>query len=79
MVREALWHCLELSMSAYSGEHGSHAAVFRESDNLATFPPNTRYELREVIAPGEWVAPNGVRPQRRLLVARGMHSALGHL
>ena len=46
--------------------------MMREGDQSGSgcFPPNTLYRLVRVDKPGEWVAPNGVKPNRRLLVAR---------
>ena len=48
-------------------ELGLHAAVML-TETRGTFPPNTLFRLKEVVAPGEWVAPGGVRPAQRLLV-----------
>jgi len=61
-------------VSSPDDECGAHAAVMREP-GVATFPPNTRFELQEVVAPGEWEAPNGMRPRQRLLVVSATYRA----
>lgn len=48
-------------------EHGIHAAL-EVGKTSAAFPPNTLFRLKKILAPGEWVAPGGVRPRQRLLV-----------
>lgn len=53
---------------------GAHAPVMRLA-NTGTFPPNTRFELQEVCERGEWVAPNGMRPQQRLFVVSATYRA----
>ena len=61
-------------VSSPDDERGAHAAVIRQP-GVGLFPPNTRFELEEVIAPGEWEAPNGVRPRQRLLVVNATYRA----
>ena len=48
-------------------EHGMHRGLSVSSTSTA-FPPNTLFRLQRVVPPGEWEAPGGVRPERRLLV-----------
>ena len=55
-------------------ERGMHAPVMRGTYSCI-FPPNTRFELQEVIGPREWEAPNGVYPQQRLLVVTATYRA----
>ena len=54
--------------SAPDDQHGAHIAILGAHENSARFPPNTRFQLKEIKARGEWVAPNGMRPQQRLLI-----------
>ena len=52
-------------------EHGAHTAIMLEDDERGCFPLNTLFRLREVRQPGEWEAPNGTHPMRKLLVVTG--------
>jgi len=54
-------------VNAPTDEHGFHAGLEVGRSSIA-FPPNTLFRLKQVVAPGEWTAPGGARPQQRLLV-----------
>jgi hypothetical protein len=52
---------------------GAHTAVLTTSKGNGSFPPNTRFVLKEIKPPGTWEAPSDgrglpVRPMQRLLV-----------
>lgn len=49
-------------------EHGAHSAIMLEDETRGCFPMNCLFRLKAVHAPGTWEAPNGVYPQRKLLV-----------
>lgn len=51
-------------------ERGMHAPAVFASGDVAVFPPNTLFELIEQKKPGEWTAPNGVKPRQPLYVVR---------
>lgn len=48
-------------------EFGIHAPVLT-GETYATFPPNTLFRLKRIVAAGAWEAPGGVCPRQRLLV-----------
>ncbi len=50
-----------------------HAAVLTSTAERGVFPPNVRFTLVRTLAPGEWVAPGGARPQQPLLVVRASY------
>ena len=52
--------------SAPADDEGLHAAVMFGDGPRGAFPPNTLFELKEERGPGEWEAPNGTHPARRL-------------
>ena len=44
---------------AADDEYGAHAAVMDQSGSVH-FPPNTRFDLKEVLASGSWTKPDGL-------------------
>jgi len=58
--------------SAADDDHGCHAAIM-VSRTGGVFPPNTAFRLMQVIKPGGWEAPGGVKPEQRLLVVRATY------
>jgi hypothetical protein len=53
-------------LSEDDDEHGMHSGL-HVSKNSTAFPPNTLFCLKNVYAPGEWMAPGGCYPNQRLL------------
>ena len=54
--------------SAEADELGMHEVLYGSTHERAQLPMNALLELQEVLAPGEWEAPNGTFPQRKLYV-----------
>ena len=54
--------------SAEADELGMHEVLYGSTREVAQLPMNALLELQEVLAPGEWEAPNGTFPPRKLYV-----------
>ena len=54
--------------SAEADELGMHEVLYGSIRERGQLPMNALLELQEVLAPGEWEAPNGTFPQRKLYV-----------
>jgi hypothetical protein len=53
--------------SAADDSNGVHAAIMLDTEH-GVFPPNTLFRLKRIERLGEWEAPGGTFPRRRLLV-----------
>ena len=59
--------------SSEADELATHEVLYGSEPTVAQLPPNSLVELKEVREPGEWEAPNGLFPQRKLYVVRATY------
>lgn len=59
--------------SAPADEEGLHSAIMLGDSRRGAFPPNCRFELRDVLENG-FEAPNGIFVRQRLLVVRATYA-----